>query len=337
LRRRFATLRVTPLVVIALAVALLLIVSPLAVTSDFYSRASLSTLTPLIGIMVIVSIGQAFVISTGGIDLSVPATITLIGSIVLKSSQGHDNRLVGTLLLCLGACVAIGLVNGLLVEGLGLNSLVVTLAVGQLVAGLTRLYRGEVLAFTRVPPRLVSAASANVAGVSYLLIVGLGIALVATAFLHRVVSGRRLVASSAAPRAAFLVGLRSKGYRIAAYVIASVMYGIGGVLAAAQIGTPDLTLGDPYLLTPIVAIVIGGAVLSGGRVSPLATLLGAVFVTVLDYDLRVRGYTAGTRLIVQGCIIAFGLAFVFAVGNYARLPTWLRRRDADGAAESTLV
>lgn len=324
-RRRF---RVTPLTVIVLAVAAMLVISPLGVTSHFYAHASLATLTPLLGIMIIVSTGQAFVVGTGGIDLSIPATITLMGSIVLKASGGANSKLVPTLLLCLGACIVIGLVNGLLVEGLGLNALVVTLAVGQLVAGATRLYRGQVLAFTHVPSKLVTAASSNVGGISYLLIVSFVVALASTLYLQRVAFGRRLVASSAAPKAAFLAGVRAKGYRIFAYVIASVTYGIGGVLAAAQIGSPDLTLGDPYLLTTVVAIVLGGAVLTGGRVSPVATLFGAVFVTLLDYDLRVLGYSAGTRLAVQGGVIAVGLAGVYFLRNLARLRGPLFRRPA---------
>jgi ribose transport system permease protein len=329
-------IRLTPLTVITVAVAALLIISPLAVTSLFYTRASLSTLTPLLAIMIVVATGQAFVIGTGGIDLSIPATITLMGSIVLKASGGHDNQVTKTILICLGACIVIGFVNGVLVEGFGLNALVVTLAVGQLVAGFTRLYRGQILAFTQVPPALVNAASARVAGVSYLLIGAVFFAVVTTVYLKRVVFGRRLVASSAAARAAYLAGLRGQGYRILAYVIASVTYGIGGILASAQIGVPDLTLGDPYLLTTVVAIVLGGAVLSGGRVSPVATLLGATFITVLDYDLRVLGYSAGTRLVVQGAVIALGLSLVYVLQNLSLVRATFRRRPviAVGADET---
>jgi ribose transport system permease protein len=311
--------RVTPLWMIAIAVGLLLVVSQFAVTSQFFARSSLSTLTPLVGIMIIVATGQAFVISTGGIDLSVPATITLMGTIVLKVSGGANDKLLQAILLCVAACIAIGLLNGLLVEGLRLNALVVTLAVGQLVSGFTRLYRGEVLQFTDVPPRLANAAGANVGGVSYLLMIAILVAIVVTVFLHRIVFGRRLVASSAAQRAAFLAGLRARGYRILAYVLAALAYGSGGVLAAGQIGTPDLTLGDPYLLTSIVAVVLGGAVLSGGRVSPLATLLGAVFITVLDYDLRVKGFSAGVRLVVQGVVLVIGLTLVYVLQNLPRI------------------
>jgi ribose transport system permease protein len=326
-------LRITPLTVIASAVVLLLLVSQLVVTSDFFTLGSLSTLTPLVGIMIIVALGQAFVISTGGIDLSVPFTITLMGSIVLKESAGQSDNLAGALLLCAAACIVIGLLNGILIEGLKLNALVVTLAVGQLVAGVTRLYRGDVLTFTNVPKNLSDAASADIGGVSYLLIFAVLFALLAGFFLHRVVPGRRLVAASAAPRAAFLAGLRANGYRIAAYVLASLAYGVGGVLAAGQVGTPDLTLGDPYLLTSVVAVVLGGAVLTGGRVSPVATLLGAVFITVLDYDLRVEGLSAGWRLIVQGVVLVLGLSIAYGLQNLSRIRQALGRSRPPAAPE----
>jgi ribose transport system permease protein len=322
--RRLPAIRITPLSVIGIGVVVLLLVSELAVTSHFFTRSSLSTLTPLVGIMVIVATGQAFVISTGGIDLSVPATVTLMGTIILKVSAGSDGKLAQAILVAAAACIAIGLVNGLLVEGLRLNALVVTLAVGQLVSGFTRLYRGEVLQFTDVPPKLARAASANASGVSYLLMIAVGVAVVATFFLHRIVHGRRLVASSAAQSAAFLAGIKARGYRILAYVIAALAYGTGGVLVAGQIGTPDLTLGDPYLLTSIVAVVLGGAVLTGGRVSPVATLLGAVFITVLDYDLRVEGFSAGTRVIVQGVVLVVGLTLVYGLQNLPRIRQALR-------------
>lgn len=324
-KARSRAFAVTPFTVIATAVILLLAVSQFLVAGDFFSKASLATLTPLIGIMAIISIGQAFVIGTGGIDLSVPATVTLMGVIVVKASEGSDGGLAGAIGLCLLACILIGLMNGVLVEGLGLSALVATLATGQLIAGATLLYRGpSVLAVAEVPPRLESWTGANLAGLSYILLVGVLVAALGGAFLRRGVSGRRLVAASASRRAAFLVGLRAGWYRILAYVIASTIYGLGGILAAGQVGTPDLTLGEPYLLSSIVAVVLGGAVLTGGRVSPVATLLGAVFITVLDHDLQVEGYSPGVQLIVQGVVLAGGLALVFAIKNRHRIRRALR-------------
>jgi len=315
----------TPTLVITGAVVLLMAVSRLAVTSSFFTRGTLSTLTPLVGILVLVAIGQAFVISTGGIDLSLPATMTLVGAIVLKQSGGQNGGLLGALVLCAGACIAIGLVNGILVEGLRLNSLVVTLAVGQLVLGYTHLYRGAVPPVQQVPENLAAWATADVGGISCILVASVALAVLATFFLHRVVVGRRLVAGSTAERAAALTGIKAPLYRVAAYVVAALVYGVGGVLAAGQTATPDLTLGDPYLLTSVVAVVLGGAALTGGRVSPGATLMGAVFITVLDFDLRVRGLSAGARLIVQGAVLVLGLSLIHVVRHRAEIGRALRR------------
>jgi ribose transport system permease protein len=324
--RTLRELRFTPAWVISGVVILLLLFSQLVVTSEFFSQGTLSTLTPLVGILILVATGQAFVISTGGIDLSLPATMTLMGAIVLKQSEGQNSQLFGALVLCAVACVVIGLVNGILVEGLRLSSLVVTLAVGQLVTGYTQLYRGNVPSIQHVPENISEWASADIGGgVSYILIFSFVLAVIATYFLHRVVVGRRLVASSTAERAAVLSGVKAPLYRIAAYVIAALVYGVGGVLAAGQIQTPDLTLGAPYLLTSVVAVVLGGAVLTGGRVSPIATLMGAVFITVLDFDLRVEGYSTGARMIIQGAVLVIGLSLIYVIRNRASIGRALRR------------
>jgi ribose transport system permease protein len=318
-------IRLTATFVITGVVMMLLVISQLAVTGRFFSGSTLSTLTPLVGTLVLVAVGQAFVISTGGIDLSLPATMTLMGAIVLKQSAGQDSGLLTALVLCAVACVAIGLLNGVLVEVCKLNSLVVTLAVGQLVVGCTQLYRGAVPPVQQVPGTLSDVAGADVGGVSCILIVAFAFAVITTGLLHRAVIGRRLVAGSTAERAALLSGIRARRYRVAAYVIAALVYGVGGVLAAGATGTPDLTLGEPYLLTSVVAVVLGGAVVTGGRVSPVATLMGAIFISVLDFDLRVRGLSAGARLTVTGAVLVLGLSLIHVIQNRATLGRALRR------------
>lgn len=317
--------RITAVWVISAVVVLLLLFSQLFITSRFFSLGTMSTLTPLVGILVLVAMGQAFVISTGGIDLSLPGTMTLMGAIVLKESNGQNSELFGALVLCGLACLIIGLVNGVLVEALRLNSLVVTLAVGQLILGYTQLYRGNVPSVQHVPDNISEWANAALGGVSYILIFSAVFAVLLTFYLHRVSFGRRLVASSTAERAAVLSGLRASMYRISAYVLAAFVYGVGGVLAAGQIQTPDLTLGEPYLLTSVVAVVLGGAVLTGGRVSPIATLMGAVFITVLDFDLRVEGYSAGVRMIVQGAVLVIGLTLIFLLRERSSVGRTLQR------------
>jgi len=295
---------------ILLANVALVLVGVLLLDVDIFSQGALSTLTPVIGVMILMALGQAFIIGTGGIDLSIPSTVTLVGIIVLKSANGEDANLLNAVLLALGACLVIGLVNGLLVEITRLDALVVTLATGQLIAGATRMYRGPVLAVSTVPEKLSDFARESVFQISVILLLAVVVLVLAAVWLKYHTSGRRLAASSVARVAAENTGLAAARQRLAAWMTGTLIVGIGAVLLAGQISTPDLTLGTPYLLTPIVAVVLGGAALTGGRVRPAATALGAVFLMLLDFILRVRGYSSGVALAFQGLVLGVGLTLV---------------------------
>lgn len=295
---------------ILLANVALMLVGLLILDVEIFSRGSLSTLTPVIGVMILVALGQAFIIGTGGIDLSIPWTVTLVGIIILKSASGDNGELVMAVLLALGVCLLIGLVNGLLVEVTRLDALVVTLATGQLIAGATRMYRGPVLAVSNVPSDLSEFARSSVVQISVILLVAIAVSVLVALWLRYHTSGRRLAASSVARLAAENTGLAATRQRLVAWMTGTFIVGLGAILLSGRIATPDLTLGSPYLLTPIVAVVLGGAAITGGRVRPAATALGAVFLVLLEHILRVRGYSSGVALAFQGLVLGVGLTLV---------------------------
>lgn len=321
---------VTPLTVITIGVLVMLLLAALQTEGQVFSRSILSAVTPLVGVMILAAAGQALVIGTGGIDLSVPAAITVSGIILTTFTDGDGSKLAPAIVIVLIAVMLMGLVNGILVEIFGLNSLVVTLAVGLLAIGLGRLYRGQLLSVTGVPEPLVTFSGANVGGVSYLLLASILLAGLATFFVWLTVPGRRLVASSASVAAGTLVGLRAVSYRIAAFMIAGLLYGIAGIMLSGLLTTPDLAIGEPYLLAPIVAVVLGGAALAGGRVSFVATLLGAVFVSLLNLNLAVAGFTGGMPALVQGLVLALGLTLVFLLRDKRILSRFFSRRAEGG-------
>lgn len=305
--RRF---RFTPTWGLLIAIAILVAYAAVISSGNFLTPATLSTLTPLIAIYAVVALGQSLVIGTGGIDLSTPFTITLVGTIILDGSNEDASRLPAAIVISLVVCLLIGMVNGVLVETFGLNALVATLSVGMLVAGVTRLYRGPIDNVTSVPEALQTWARANALGASALLILTVLVIVGLTTYTWKVVVGRRLVASSTSMRAAYLLGFWSRSYRVLAYAFAAVLYGVAAICMSGLQGSPDLTLGDPFLLAPIVAVVIGGAALSGGRVNYVATGLGAIFVLLLDYELRVAGFPSGVSMFAQGLVLAVGLSLV---------------------------
>ena len=307
--------RPTPRWAIGAALVLLLILSEVTNSGAIFSQATLSTLTPFVGVMVIASLGQAVVIGAGGIDLSIPSTMTFVGVILLKFSESKNDRLLFAVVLAVVLCCMIGLVNGLLVERLRLNPFVATLAVGQITSGIARFVRGPVPQFTRVPPQLVQRARWNVLGVSLALLVAIALMLMGTFIFRSTVWGRRLIASSASKPTSTLIGLRSSTYRTITFVSSSVFAGIGAVLLSGQLGAPDLSLGSPYLLATVVSVVLSGALLSGGRIDLIGVALGAVFITVLSHDLRVQGYSSGFAQLAQAIVLAGGLALVYLIRN----------------------
>src|SRR6185437_3287828 len=104
--------------------------------------------------LAIIAAGEAIVLMSRAIDLSIPAILTLSSTIVLGYSSGHEEYLFGAVVVALLFAIAIGLVNGFLVAVLKLNSLIVTLAVGAITAGATLWYRESLPAESRVPPML---------------------------------------------------------------------------------------------------------------------------------------------------------------------------------------
>jgi ribose transport system permease protein len=289
-----------------IAVGLLYLVAAFLVPDSVNSQA-FNAVLPFATFLAVAALGQMLVIMTGGIDLSIPGVITMVGTVLLGVSKGADERLVQALIVVLLLAVLVGIVNGLLVGLARLNALVVTLAVGGIVLGLTIGYRGSVPAEAAVPPALASWAANRALGLSYIFWVGVGLSLLLALVLRYTTIGRRFQAVGANPRAAWVAGISVQRYHVLAYGIAGLLYGVVGILLAAFIRNPTLSVGDPYLLGPIAAVVIGGASLAGGLASATATWAAALFLTQLSQMLRVLGLSSALQFVVFGAAIAGGM------------------------------
>ena len=120
-----------------LATGLLLVVAIIFAPETLSANSLSSAVLPFMTFLAVASLGEMLVIMTGGIDLSIPGTIVLVANVVVGVSSGEGSKLAVAIVLCLAFSALIGLVNGLLVGIVGLNALIVTLAVGQIVTGVT--------------------------------------------------------------------------------------------------------------------------------------------------------------------------------------------------------
>lgn len=269
--------------------------------------ATLQTVLPFAAFLAIAAMGQALVLMARSIDLSVPSIVALSSAVLLGVSHGSDERLGLAIAAALLAAVAIGAINAFFVAVLRMNGLVVTLATGAIVGGVTLWYRQGLAAEAKVPLGLAEFAGGHLGGVPVAAWFAVALMVVLTVALRKTLAGRRFEAVGANPRAAHACGIRTVRYQGGAFILAALLYGVLAVLLSGFIRNPTLEVGNPYLLAPIAAAVLGGTAISGGIGSMVAVFGASLFVMQLDQASKMMGLATSWQLIMQGVAIGAGM------------------------------
>jgi len=254
--------------------------------------------------LAIAAIGGTLVILGGGFDLSVGAVISLVNVVLASQIVEGDGpgTFVATLLLAIGIGTACGLVNGLLVAYLRLQSIVVTLATMFILQGITLLIMdspgGEV-------PEVISATLMGDLIPDFMPTAGFMIlvCLALWAWLKRTPWGLHLYAVGGNMASAGAVGVRVQRILLLKYCAAGALYGLAGLFLTAQTGSGDPLVGNSLLLPVFAAIVIGGTRLGGGRGGPLGSALGAYILMVIVNLLLIFSVSAYYSTIAQGVVL----------------------------------
>ena len=289
-------------------IALLLLIVVAAIWAPAtLSGVALRAIAPYGAVLGIAALGQMLVVMTGGIDLSVPGTMSLAAVIMVGVGDGSNENIWIAVATAAAVAALIGLVNGVLIGGLKLNALITTLAVGLIVIGVVNRYATTFPVQSRVPPGLSDWTSSRFLGVSPVFWLGVGLTIVLIVGLRYTTVGRRFQAVGANPVASHVVGVQVNLNQILVYVVAAVFYAMAGVALAGLLRNPGVGAGTTYLLGPIAAVVIGGASLTGGLASPLSTFVAALFLTGLNQMLRVMGLPTSLQFVVFGLVIIGGM------------------------------
>ena len=305
-------------VAIWLAFAALIALGGIVAPRSLLPSAFLATV-PLAAFLIITATGEALVLMSRGIDLSIPAIVTLSSTMLLGFSGGRDEDILVAVVAALLFATAIGLINGTLVAILKLNALIVTLAVGAITTGATLWYRESLPAESRVPPALADWGGSRIFGLNVSVWVAAVLVVALSFALRKTTLGRRFSAVGANPRSAWVAAINVPAYQIAAFAIAGMLYGVAGILLSAFIRNPTLLVGDPYLLAPIAAAVLGGTAITGGVGSMVAVAGAALFLTHLGQLLKMLGLSTAIQLIIQGVAIALGMALAESKFSLAKL------------------
>lgn len=287
-----------------LALAALVVVSLIVAPGSLSGRAIL-TMLPVAAILAVASLGQSLTIQQGGIDFTVPGVMTMAAVLVTGESGSSDDRLVRAVLVALAVACLAGLVSGIAVALLRITPIIATLAVNALILGAVSSYASS--APKQSPPALASFTIGRTLGVPNTIYIALAVLAVAVVVQTRMTIGRRFVAIGANPVTARAMGMPVTRYVIGTYVAASLCYGAAGIILAGYVVAPSLSLGTPYLLSTITAVVIGGTAFGGGRARLVGAAVAALFLTQLNSLLSALSAPPSTSLILQAVALAIAV------------------------------
>jgi ribose transport system permease protein/putative xylitol transport system permease protein len=288
--------------------SLLLIIILFSSYPNFLSVPNLENILRQLPVLVLVAVGQTFVVLIGSVDLSVGAIITLSGAVgaVLVADFGEK-----ALLLAPVVGLAAGLMNGLLVAIARLPSFLVTLGTLFAIRGLAQLVTGGV-----PQPYVGSVSSDLVTGtialgsleITYITLIALGLVGAATVFALFTVPGHYIYAVGGGEIAARLAGVKIERYKIIAFALSGLFAGIAGLVLTMRAQSATPRMGDDFLLSSLAAVVVGGTSLLGGVGGPQWSLLGALVIITLDNGMVIAGVNPDYQMIIRGSVIIVAAA-----------------------------
>ncbi|HBF32340.1 ABC transporter permease [Rhizobium sp.] len=250
----------------------------------------------------ILAIGMTAIIATRGIDLSVGAVMAMAGAVAATFAVAGQSLPV-ILIASLAIGVLCGLWNGALVAYLGIQPFVATLVLMVAGRGLAQLIAsGSIVTFT--DPALIFVGTGSVLGFPMPVVIALLLMLGTHFLMRRTAIGLFIEAIGTNLSAANYTGLRSRTLILAVYAFGGLCAGIAGTIAAADIRGADANNAGLWLeLDAILAVVIGGTSLLGGRFSIPMSVLGAVIIQAMNTGILVSGLRPEFNLIVKAMVI----------------------------------
>lgn len=265
-----------------LAVAILIGAAVLAVLApNFLTEFNIYVMLRSFCVALLVGFAQMVTLGVGQMNIAVGA----LGGLVAISLGGMLEVLGIPLAVAVPVAILIGalggLINGMLTVRTGINGFIITLATASAFTGIN-LGITESIPFYKMPPALTAFGEERIGAFPYLLIAPLVVAALLGLFFARTVPGRQLLAYGGNATAARLSGISEPKVIVLAHVLSGTLAAAAAVLAVAQLGSAQPTIGADWLLLSFAAPIIGGAALTGGYISVLGTMFAVVLIALIE-------------------------------------------------------
>lgn len=314
-------------------ILILVIIVTSAIDRNFISPYNIVNVLRWTGLFGLLSLGAAFPIITGGIDLSMGSVLAFIGCFLAHFLKVQGMPIPLALFICMVMAVAMGLMHGIIITKVRIQPFVVTLCGLFIYRGLIRFFMDDVtqgyrnqfeglkfLAMGRIPADIWPGGNPPIffedwsLPMSFLITIAIGVML--AIFLNRTIYGRYILALGRNSEAARFSGINTDRMVILAYAISAACAGLAGILFSLDLNTiQPSTTGNMYELYAIAGAVVGGCSLRGGEGSIAGVIIGTAIVRVLYNAINILGIPTQLEFAIIGMVIMIGVGADEVIGR----------------------
>jgi ribose transport system permease protein len=306
---------------LGLVVALVLICAAGVITAGdrFASVDNMVTILRFASTIGVVSIGMTFVITSGGIDLSVGAILALCSvwaTTFATQTMAEDTHWLIMVFAALAVGAGCGLVNGVAIAYGKVVPFIATLAMFAAARGLAEIISERRTQIVRVDG-FKDFFSSDVVGVPVIVIMFVLVSAAGWVLLNRTTFGRRTLAVGGNPEAARLAGINVNRHTVMVYVLVGLCCGLAALMLVSRTTTGSSTHGTLYELDAIAAVVIGGTLLTGGRGTIVGTVFGVLIFSTIGNVFTLNDQDTSTQAVAKGLIIVVAVLLQQRLGRRA--------------------
>ncbi|NMO54980.1 ABC transporter permease [Actinoplanes sp. TBRC 11911] len=278
-------------------------------------------------ILAVMAAGQAVVVITRNIDLSVGSVLGISAFAVATLMSDHQGLpMIVAIVVGIAVGAACGLLNGVLVRYGRVPALVVTLGTLYIFRGITYQWAGgSQVNADELPRHFNSFGTGGILGVPWLVLIAVVVVGGVSLMMRNYRVGRELYAMGSSPQAAELAGIKVTRNLLGAFLLSGSLAGLAGVLFATRFGTVDASAGTGYELNVVAAVVVGGVAVFGGSGTVWGAGLGALLLTVISSALAVLDINQFWQQAIVGALIILAICADRLVA--VRIARSLRKRD----------
>lgn len=293
--------------VIVAALVVVIAVFSILKPDSFFTVDNLQTILTTQAALIVMALCLSLVLAAGDLDLSVAGVVGISSVLAAWFSAVLGLATWLSLLLSFLFAVVVGLTNAVLIVRIRVNALIITLAMGTLLDGISSAVTHSTT-IGNIPSDLITIFSARFLGIGLPFWYTVGVGLILWYVMHHMPSGRYVYFTGEGREAARLVGIRVTRIRIVAFAVSAVGAWLAGVIILGQTGAAQAGVGGPYLLPVYASAFLGAATIRPGRFNPIGTFVGALLLAVGSTGLQLFGLNTWVTQVFSGSILIIAVS-----------------------------